>query len=241
MSALPAIFSATRSACVSAIQVVLGASTTVYWGSERSGRWGMWDGPRARRCAPQRVFSCVGGVALPLDSPARVFLLILVVVLTTPLLRQVGVPRVVNLVTTNVVFNPCKLGVLDGSTDFRLFNGIKVLCVVFLTDLGVSVGSFGRGDRGKVIFKLLSLVVPVVVKMLSNVCVLGLPVLDTLLVSDVCTDRALVTCPVIDRLNISRGHSIDVLVANAVVTITASLLVLTIVVTKTDNSLSRDC
>lgn len=90
------------------------------------------------------------------------FFLMLVVVLFTPVvLKHLHVPRVVNVVLTKMIMNGCNFGVLRHSDDFRLFKGMKLCCVVFLTNLRVSVSSFGGGEAGKLIFNVFAFLVPV--------------------------------------------------------------------------------
>lgn len=69
------------------------------------------------------------------------------------MLKHLRVPRVVNVVLTKIIVNRCNFGILRQSDDFRLFKGMKLCCVVFLTKLRVSVRSFGGGQAGKLIFK----------------------------------------------------------------------------------------
>lgn len=97
----------------------------------------------------------------PVASPALVFFMILLVVLFTPVVvNGLEVPRVVKVILTNVLINGCKLGVLRQSTSFRLFNGIKLCCVVFLTTLRVSVRNVGGGGSQLVVCNLLAYFIP---------------------------------------------------------------------------------
>lgn len=92
-------------------------------------------------------FTRVTPVALPLRSPVLGFLLVLVVVLTTPLLLGgLGVPCLLKLVVTNTIVNPRKLGLILHSDDVVLSKATNLLCVVFLSKLSVSASSFG-GDN----------------------------------------------------------------------------------------------
>lgn len=155
--------------------------------------------------------------------------MLLVVLFTPVLLGGLHVPRVVNVVLTKLTINRRKFGVLTHSDDFRLFKGIKLCCVVFLTNLRVGVKSFGRAQGGTLILKLLTFVMPVKVKFITGISCLGCNVVASMLLTDVCTSRALITCPVIAHFKISHRHDMDVTMKKATIASALALLILTIV------------
>lgn len=155
--------------------------------------------------------------------------MLLVVLFTPVLLGGLHVPRVVKVVLTKLIVKRRNFGVLIHSDDFRLFNGINLCCVVFLTNLRVGVKSFGRGQNGTLILKLLTFVIPVNVNLMAGVTLLGCKMLASILLTDVCTSRALITCPVIVHCNISQRHDIDVTIKKATIASALALLILTII------------
>lgn len=81
---------------------------------------------------------------------------------------------------------------------------------------------------------------PLTLNVLTNCCVVKFSVCSSVLLTKLFTSRALVTCPVIDGLNVSHSGTIAVTINNAIVASALTLLLLAIVINVTANGISRD-
>lgn len=102
-----------------------------------------------------------------------VFNVYLLIVLTAPLLfRHLQLPKLVNPVITKMILKTDILGILRQKRTVRLLNGIKLLCVVFLSKLRVGVSRFHGGHSHDFIFNIVAFAVPRMANALVFRCLL---------------------------------------------------------------------
>lgn len=175
---------------------------------------------------------------LPLTDPIPIFLLVLLIILCAPVLNKIKIPHIIGLILAGVVFGPHGLNVLSNDSSFDLFGKVGILYIMFQAGLEIDLNTF-RENRGKsVVFGIYTFMIPMVLGTLSGLYLLDLNLTTSVLVASMYASHTLIAYPIISKMGIVKHRAVSITIAGTIITVTASLLILAIIVAMTTGEMN---
>ncbi|GIV59324.1 MAG: hypothetical protein KatS3mg043_0413 [Rhodothermaceae bacterium] len=178
-------------------------------------------------------------LSLPLTDPVLIFALVMVMILVLPLLFQrMRIPGMVGLIIAGVIMGPHALGVLARDQTMELLGTVGILYIMFIAGLEIDLNEFKRQRNRSIVFGTLTFVLPQGLGTLMGRFVLGFEWPSAILLGAVFASHTLLAYPVVSRLGLAKGEDVTTGVGATILTDTAALLVLAVVVRTAEGALT---
>ena len=99
---------------------------------------------------------------LPLTDPIPIFLLVLLIILSAPLLNKVKIPHIIGLILAGMLLGPFGLNVLANDKSFELFGKVGILYIMFLAGLEIDLNTFKKNRSKVLVFGILTFLIPII-------------------------------------------------------------------------------
>lgn len=176
--------------------------------------------------------------SLPLLEAGPVFAVLVAVVLAAPLVaRIVRVPDVVVLLVAGMVVGPTGLGLLEREGAVALLGSAGLLYLMFLAGLELDLDDFLANRAASYRFGVLTFVVPITLGTASAFA-LGFDLLPAVLIGSCWASHTLLAYPQFRRAGTAGHRVVAATVGATIITDTAALLVLVVVVRAHEGDLS---
>lgn len=178
---------------------------------------------------------------LPLQSPVLIFSLVLFIILLVPIVfERLRVPSIIGLIASGALIGPFGFDVLGKSLFVDVFSTIGLLYIMFIAGLELNLNEFRINRNKSILFGGLTFFIPIAIGF--PVCYYGLhfDFYASLLVASVFATHTLVTYPIASRFGVSRDASVAVTVGGTILTDTAVLIVLAVIVGAQHDGLTQD-
>ena len=176
--------------------------------------------------------------SLPFTNPVLIFALVLVVILVVPLIfERLRVPGMVGLIVAGVIIGPHALGLLERDQTMELLGTVGLLYIMFIAGIEVDLNEFGRQRKRSAIFGFLTFIFPLTFGTLVGFYILGFSALSSWLMGALFASHTLVTYPIVSRFGLSKAPEVTTAVGATILTDTAALLVLAVVVRINDGAI----
>lgn len=178
-------------------------------------------------------------ITLPLQDPVMIFTLVLFIILLSPIvLRKLRIPSIIGLIIAGVIIGPNGLNLLLRDNSIVLFGTVGLLYIMFLAALEIDMGDFKKSSKRSFVFGMLTFLIP-----LSSGTVILYYLLDysftaSLLIASMFSTHTLISYPIVSNLGISKDESVTVSVGGTIITDTAVLLLLAMIVASTAGNLN---
>jgi Kef-type K+ transport system membrane component KefB len=168
---------------------------------------------------------------LPLQSPVLIFSLILFIILLAPLLlERIRVPSLIGLIISGVAIGPHGFNILENGLFVKVFSTIGLLYIMFLAGLDLNLIEFKINRYKSYVFAAFTFCLPFALGFPACYYLLGMDFYASLLVASVFATHTLVTYPIVSRLDLSKDLSVAVTVGGTIITDTAVLVVLAVII-----------
>ena len=167
---------------------------------------------------------------LPLTDPIPIFLLVLLIILCAPLLNRARIPHIVGLILAGMALGPNGLNVLANDASFDLLGKVGILYIMFLAGLEIDLNTFRRNSTKGVVFGLYTFAIPMLLGTLSGVYLLRFDWVTSVLLASMYASHTLIAYPVVSKMGVAKSRSVSIAVAGTIVTVTASLFILAVIV-----------
>lgn len=178
---------------------------------------------------------------LPLGNPVLIFSLILFVILLSPiLLRKLNIPGIIGLIIAGVVIGPNGLGVLEKTSAVELFSTIGLLYIMFIAGLELDMNEFKSNRNKSLVFGLFTFIFPLSIGFPVCYYFLGYGFNASLLTASMFATHTLVAYPIVSKLGISKNQAVAVTVGGTILTDTAVLIILAVIIGNSQGNLNQD-
>lgn len=168
---------------------------------------------------------------MPVENPALIFALAMIVFLVAPLvLERYRLPGIVGIILVGAAIGPNGLYVLDRDATIVLLGQVGLLYLMFVAGLEIDRNRFVEDRDRSVTFGLLSFVIPQGVGTAVGVWLLGLSPPAAALFASIFASHTLLAYPVVNRLGIAKNEAMTATIGGTILTDTLALLVLAVVV-----------
>ncbi|TDB67465.1 cation:proton antiporter [Arundinibacter roseus] len=178
---------------------------------------------------------------LPLRNPVLIFSLILFIILLSPiLLRKLNIPSIIGLIISGVVVGPFGLNILEKTVAIDLFSTIGLLYIMFIAGLELDLNQFKAFKNKSILFGFLTFIIPISIGFPVCHYILGYDFNASFLTASMFATHTLVAYPIVSKLGISKNESVAITVGGTILTDTAVLILLAVVIGSNEGSLNQE-
>ncbi|WP_298300005.1 cation:proton antiporter [Hydrotalea sp.] len=178
---------------------------------------------------------------LPLQNPVLIFSLILFIILLSPiLLKKLNIPGIIGLIIAGVIIGPHGFNVLEKNSAVDLFSTIGLLYIMFIAGLELDINEFKANQNKSFLFGFLTFIIPLGIGFPVCYYLLGYDVNASFLTASMFSTHTLVAYPIVSRLGIAKNQAVAITVGATVLTDTAVLIILAIIMGNHAGTLNSD-
>lgn len=177
-------------------------------------------------------------IIFPLQDPVPIFTIVLFIILLAPiLLRKLRIPSIIGLILAGMAIGDHGFNIVaKGSID--LFGKAGLLYIMFLAGLELDIAEFKKNKYKSLVFGFFTFAIPLSLGFILCYYVLEFNLLASLLVSSMFSTHTLVAYPLASRMGIAKNEAVTVAVGGTIITDTAVLLMLPVIVGSAQGSLT---
>jgi len=179
-------------------------------------------------------------ITFPLQDPVPIFTIVLFIILLAPIiLRKLRIPSIVGLILAGMTIGDHGFNlVAKGSID--LFGKAGLLYIMFLAGLELDMAEFKKNTYKSIVFGFFTFSIPLSLGFLLCYHFLHFNFTASLLVSSMFATHTLVAYPLASRMGISKNEAVTIAVGGTIITDTAVLLMLPVIVGSVKGGLNTE-
>ncbi len=166
----------------------------------------------------------------PLSDPIAIFLLVIVIILCAPILNRFKIPHIIGLILAGTLFGPHGLNILSNDASFELFGKVGILYIMFQAGLEIDLNTFKQNSSKSVLFGIYTFVIPMVFGIVTGMWLLDMDFTRATLLASMYASHTLIAYPIVSKMGIAKNRAVSITIAGTIITVTASLLVLAVIV-----------
>lgn len=192
------------------------------------------------------ITNIVEALQLPLQDPILVFSLLLLIILLAPiLLQRIKTPSIIGLIVAGILIGPNGLGVLSAElihqdSAIAWFSTIGLLYIMFIAGLELDLNEFKSHRDRSLTFGFLTFIIPLAIGYPVCRYLLGYDFNASFLTASMFATHTLVAYPIASRLGVSKNPAVAITVGGTILTDTAVLIILAIIMGNHEGKLSTD-
>lgn len=178
---------------------------------------------------------------LPWQNPVLIFSLILFIILIAPtVLNRLKIPGIIGLIVSGAIIGPHGLNLLEKGLFTEVFSTVGLLYIMFIAGLELDMNEFKAHRNRSITFGFLSFAIPLGIGFPVCYFLLDYDFYASLLTASMFATHTLVTYPIVSRLRVSNNPAVAVTVGGTILTDTAVLVLLAVIVGAYKGSLSPE-
>ncbi len=182
----------------------------------------------------------IEGFELPLANPVLVFSVMLFIILLSPLiLKKLNIPGIIGLIISGIIIGPYGFNVIEKDS-IELFSTLGLLYIMFIAGLELDLNEFKANRNKSLLFGFLTFSIPLAVGYPVMHYVLGYPFNTSLLTASMFATHTLVAYPIVSKMGISKNQAVAITVGGTILTDTAVLIILAVIVGSSQGGLSQE-
>jgi Kef-type K+ transport system membrane component KefB len=175
----------------------------------------------------------------PFQNPVLVFSVILFIILLSPIvLRKLRIPGIIGLIISGVIIGPHGINVLEQNSAVKLFSTIGLLYIMFIAGLELDLKEFQRNRNKSLVFGFLTFIIPLTIGFPVCYYLLDYGFTASLLISSMFSTHTMVSYPIVSKFGISKNEAVAITVGGTILTDTAVLILLAIILSSNSGGLS---
>jgi Kef-type K+ transport system membrane component KefB len=177
----------------------------------------------------------------PLHNPVLVFSLILFIILLSPiLLRKLNIPGIIGLIISGVIIGPHGFNILAKTDAIELFSTIGLLYIMFIAGLELDLNEFKAHKNKSLLFGFFTFIIPLSIGFPVCYYFLEYNINASFLTASMFATHTLVAYPIVSKLGISKHQTVAVAVGGTILTDTAVLIILAIILGNNQGNLNQE-
>ncbi len=167
----------------------------------------------------------------PITDSVLTFLIVFIIIFFAPrLLKKMRIPGIVGFILAGVLIGPTGLNIISPKNGVEMFSSFGLLYIMFLVGLEIDMVDFKKHRSRSIVFGILTFFIPITIGFAITYYVIKLDFLASLLVSSMFSTHTMVSYPIASRLGITKNKVINTVVGGTIITDTAVLMLLAIIV-----------
>jgi len=190
----------------------------------------------------QQIFhNLIKEFQLPLSSPVLIFSLILLIILFAPIaLKRFNLPGIIGLIVSGVIIGPKGLDIIANDSAIHLFSTIGILYIMFIAGLELDLQQFKKHRNKSLVFGAFTFFLPLIIGYPVCHYILGYDFNASFLTASMFATHTLVSYPIVSKLGVSKNISVALTVGGTILTDTAVLIILAVILGKSRGGLSEE-
>jgi Kef-type K+ transport system membrane component KefB len=190
----------------------------------------------------QQIFqNLIKEFQLPLSSPVLIFSLILFIILFAPIvLKRFNLPGLIGLIISGIIIGPKGLDIIANDSAIHLFSTIGILYIMFIAGLELDLQQFKKHRNKSLVFGFFTFFLPLIIGYPVCRYILGYDFDASFLTASMFATHTLVSYPIVSKLGVSKNISVALTVGGTILTDTAVLIILAIILGKSRGGLSEE-
>jgi Kef-type K+ transport system membrane component KefB len=177
---------------------------------------------------------------LPLSNPVLIFSLILFIILLSPiLLRKIKIPGIIGLIISGVIIGPHGLNLLEQNSAITLFSTIGLLYIMFIAGIELDMFEFRKNKYKSLGFGFFTFIFPLAIGIPVCYYLLNYDLSASILIASMFATHTLVAYPIANKFGISKNESVAITVGGTILTDTAVLIILAVIVGSAEGGLTN--
>lgn len=178
---------------------------------------------------------------LPFSNPVLIFSLILFVILLSPaILRKLKIPGIIGFIISGLIIGPHGLHLLEKNSAVDLFSTIGLLYIMFIAGLELDMAEFKANKNKSLLFGFFTFIFPLAIGFPACHYLLGYDFNASLLIASMFATHTLVAYPIVSKLGISKDQAVAVTVGGTILTDTAVLVILAVIIGNSQGNLNQE-
>ncbi|HLS11572.1 MAG TPA: cation:proton antiporter, partial [Flavobacteriaceae bacterium] len=189
----------------------------------------------------------IEGFTPPLTNPVIIFSLILFIILIIPnILNRIKIPGIIGLIIAGIIIGPKGLNFFIEEDSFvEIFSTIGLLYIMFIAGLELDLNLFKANRNKSIAFGALTFFIPLglgfpIFYYLLHPIDPNIDMNASLLIASMFATHTLLTYPIVSKLGISKNRAVAITVGGTILTDTAVLLLLAVIVGSHNGGLSKE-
>lgn len=175
----------------------------------------------------------------PFQNPVLVFAVILFIILLSPIvLRKLKIPGIIGLIISGVIIGPHGINWLEKNSAVTLFSTIGLLYIMFIAGLELDLKEFQRNKNKSLVFGFLTFIIPLTIGFPVCYYLLNYDFTASLLISSMFSTHTMVSYPIVSKFGISKNEAVAITVGGTILTDTAVLILLAIIMSSNNGGLN---
>jgi len=167
----------------------------------------------------------------PIENPIIIFDIIIFIILVTPYFsKKLKVPAIFGLIISGLIIGPHGTGLISNNLGVKILSSVGLLYLMFLAGLEINMISFQRSRHKSIVFGILTFFIPLSLGYFVLRNLFDFPFHSALLLASMFSTHTLLSYPVVNKLNIAKREPVVITIGGTIITDTAVLLLLTIIV-----------
>lgn len=176
--------------------------------------------------------------SFPLTDPIAIFLLVIVIILCAPILNRFKIPHIIGLILAGTLFGPHGLNILSNDASFELFGKVGILYIMFQAGLEIDLNTFKQNSTKSLLFGIYTFILPMIFGIITGMWLLDMDFTRATLLSSMYASHTLIAYPIVSKMGIAKNRAVSITIAGTIITVTASLLILAIIVATTKGEMN---
>ncbi len=175
----------------------------------------------------------------PFTNPVLIFSLLLFIILIAPiLLGKIKIPGIVGFIIAGIIIGPNGFNILKKTSAIELFSTIGLLYIMFIAGIELDLAEFKRKKHKSFIFGFFTFIIPICIGFPVCYYLLHYSMLTSILTASMFATHTLVAYPIVNKFGIVKNEAVAVAVGGTILTDTAVLIILAIIMGSVDGQLN---
>ncbi|OKL40818.1 cation:proton antiporter [Pontibacter flavimaris] len=178
-------------------------------------------------------------LSLPFHEPILIFTLVLLIILVVPIfLKKFSIPGIVGLIIAGVILGPNGFHILERDASIVLFGTVGLLYIMFQAGLEIDMIDFKRYKIRSIVFGTFTFLIPISVGTVVFLYLHDYDIKPAILLASMFAPHTLLAYPIVSRLGLSKNEAVTITIGGTLITDTAVLFVLAIIINSTQGETS---
>lgn len=181
----------------------------------------------------------IKGFQFPLQDNILMFSLILFIILLSPIiLKKLNIPGIIGLIIAGVIIGPHGFNIIEKNSAVDLFSLIGLLYIMFIAGLELDLNEFKVNQKKSLLFGFFTFIIPLSIGFPVVHYFLGYDFNTSFLTASMFATHTLVAYPIVSKLGVSKNQAVAVTVGGTILTDTAVLIILAVIIGNAHGSLN---
>ena len=155
-------------------------------------------------------------------------------------LKKIRIPGIIGLIVSGIIIGPEGFNILGKSLFVDVFSTIGLLYIMFIAGLELDLNEFKANRNKSLLFGFFTFIIPLGIGFPVCYYLLDFDINASLLTASMFATHTLVTYPIVSKLGVSKNVAVAVTVGGTILTDTAVLIMLAVILGSHDGGLTQE-